>query len=119
MLEWFDELHVHQVGAAEIWVVEDKNISRLYRFRPLDHGSRRKLHGSHEYRQSELALSDQLPGGAVIDPVGTVKPLGDDRTESGAHEGKVHLVADLLQTVLNDGKRDGIESCQFGPSRRP
>jgi hypothetical protein len=25
----------------------------------------------------------------------------------------------LLQTVLNDGKRDGIESCQFGPSRRP
>ena len=35
--------------------------------------------------------------------------LGDHRAERRAAEREVHLVADLLQAVLDDGERDGID----------
>src|SRR6185437_16324206 len=62
-----------------------------------------------EDRQAEIALGDELAGVAVIDAVRAIERLGDDRAEGGAHEGEIHLVADLLQAVLNDRQGDRVE----------
>ncbi len=107
--ERLDELDVHQMGAAEIGVVDDEDIAWVHRPRPLDHRLRRELHGADENRQAEIALGDELAGIAVIDAVGAVERLGDHRAEGGAHEGEVHLVANLLQPVLDHGEGNGVE----------
>ena len=107
--ERFHELHVHEVRAAEIGVIHGENIAGLDRRRARDDGLGRLLHGPDKDRQAEVALGDELAGLAVIDAVGAVLSLGDDRAERRPHEGQVHLVADLLKTVLDDAQRDGVE----------
>ena len=77
----------------------------------LDHRLHRELHRADEHRQAELALGDQLAGVAVVDAVGAVERLGDHRAERRAHERQVHLVADLLQAVLQHREGDGVERC--------
>jgi hypothetical protein len=62
-----------------------------------------------EHREPELALRDQRAVARRIDAVRAVQRLGDHRREGRAHEREVHLVADLLQAVLDDGQRDRIE----------
>ena len=110
------EAHVHQVGAAEIGVVDDVEIARREVAGALDHRLGAELHGPDEDRQTQLALRDQLAGGGVVDAVGAIERLRDHRAEGGAHEGEVHLVAHLLQTVLDDREGDRIESGGAGRS---
>ena len=55
------------------------------------------------------------PSTAAIDAVGAVVGLGDHRREGRAQEGQVHLVADLLQAVLDDGEGDGIDASSPQP----
>ena len=112
--ERLHEAHVHQMGATEIGIVDDEHVARIdlagiVALHPLDHRLGRELHGAHEYRQAELALGDQRTVGGIVDAVRAVHALGDNRREGGAHKGKIHLVADLDQAVLDDGQRDGIE----------
>ena len=108
-----DELHVHQVGAAKIGVVEDEHVARVQRDRvaldPLDHRSHRELHGADEHRQSQLALRDQRAILCGVDAVRAVKRLGNHRRERRAHERQIHLVADLVEAVLDHGEGDGVE----------
>ena len=111
--ERLHELHVHQVRAAEVRVVDDEDVARLERdlqaLHALDHRLHRELHRADEHRQAELALRDQLAGRQVVDAVGAVERLGDHRAERAAHEGEVHLVADLLQAVLKHAERDRVD----------
>ena len=112
--ERLHEPHIHEMRAAEIGIVDDEHVARIdlagvVRLHALDHRPGRELHGADEHRQAELALGDQRAVGDVVDAVGTVHALGDHRREGGAHEGEVHLVADLDQAVLDDGQGDGIE----------
>ena len=112
--ERLHEPHVHQMRAAEIGIVDDEDVARIdlagiVALHALDHRPGRELHGADEHRQAELALGDQRAVGGVIDAVGTVHALRDHRREGRAHEGEIHLVADLDQAVLDDGQGDGIE----------
>ena len=104
------EAHVHQVGAAQVGVVDDVEIARREVAGALDHRLGAELHGADEDRQAELALRDELSGGGVVDAVGAVQRLRDHRAERRAHEGQVHLVAHLLQAVLDDREGDRIEA---------
>ncbi len=108
------EAHVHQVGAAEIGVVDDVDVAGLGPAGlalgdEADDVAGRVLHRADEDRQAELALGDQRAGVAVVDAVGAVVGLGDDRREGRAREGDVHLVADLLQAGLDDGEGQGVD----------
>ena len=119
--ERLHEAHVHQMRAAEIGIVDDEHVARIDRagvvaLHPVDHGAGRELHGADEHRQAELALRDQRAVDRVVDAVGAVHALGDHRREGRAHEGEVHLVADLDQAVLDDGQGDGIEVGRHEPS---
>ena len=68
--ERLDELHVHQMGAAEIGIVDDIHVTRRHpATRPRDHRTGAVLHGAHEDRQTILALGDQ---GAVIPVVNPI-----------------------------------------------
>jgi len=108
------EPHVHQMGAAEVGVVDDEDVARLHHscivaFHPLDDGTGRELHGADEDRQAEFALGDQGPVSRVINAVGAVHALGNHRRERRPDESQVHFVTDLDQAVLDDSERDGIE----------
>ncbi len=107
------ELDVHEVRAAQIGIVHDEDVAFVERcpllLHALDDRLRGKLHRSHEDRQAEFALGDQLAGIAMVDAVRSVQRFGDHRRERGAHEGQVHLIADLLQPVLDHHQRDGID----------
>src|SRR5882757_2473333 len=112
--ERLDELHIHQVGAAQIRVVDDEDVAFAEIGGAIDHGLRRELHRPDENRQSQLALSDQFAGVACIDSVRPVEAFGNDGAERRANEGQVHFIADLLQAVLNDRERDRIEPSHVG-----
>ena len=108
------EAHVHQMRAAEIWIVDDVDVAVLRRQAAaggdhLDDRPRRMLHDADEYGQALAALGDQRAVDGRIDAVRTIVGLGDDRREGCAREGQVHLVAGLLECGLNDRKRDGVE----------
>ena len=111
--ERLDELHVHQVRAAEVRIVHDEDVALRERdllvAHPVDHRLGGELHRADEHRQAELALRDQLARLAVVDAVGAVERFRDHRAERGAHEREVHLVADLLQAVLDHREGDRVE----------
>ena len=111
--ERFYETHVHQVRAAEVGVVDDEQVVGLERDVPvahvLDHRARAELHRADKHRQPEVALRDERAVLASVDAVRAVHALGNHRAERGAAEREVHLVAHLLQPVLDDGEADGIE----------
>ena len=110
------EAHVHQVGAAEIGVVDDVEVARREVAGALDHRLGAELHGADEDGKAELALGNQLAGGGVVDAVGAIQRLGDHRAERGPHESQVHLVAHLLQAVVDHRQGDRIESVRAGRS---
>ena len=56
--ERFDELHIHQMRAAQIGVVDDINVAGLHVGGALDDGLGGELHGTDEDRQAKLALGD-------------------------------------------------------------
>ena len=100
------EADVHQVGAAEVGVVDDVDVAGLGRQGlaggdALDDVAGRELHGADEDRKPAGSLGDQRAVAGGVDAVGAVVGLGDDRREGGAGEGEVHLVADLLQAGLD------------------
>ena len=103
------ETHVHQVGAAEVRVVDREDVALAHRGPGGDQVLGRELHGADEDRQTQLALRDQLAVLLGVDAVGAIQPLRDDRAEGRADEGEVHLVADLLQAALHHAEGDGIE----------
>ena len=70
--ERFHELDIHRVGAAEIGIVDDKDVSWLYRTGSGDHCLSGVLHRTDKDRQTVLALSDQISCIPVIDAVGAV-----------------------------------------------
>ena len=111
------ELHVHEVRAAEVGVIHDEDVTRIDRPlvvpHALDHRPGGKLHRADKNGQAELALGDQRAVFLGVDAVGAVHRLRDHGREGCAAEGEVHLVADLLQAVLDHGKRDGID-CYLG-----
>ena len=116
--ERFDEPDVHQVGAAQVGVVDDEEVAGREVPGALDHRLGAELHGADEDRQSQLALRDQLAGGGVVDAVGAIQRLGDHRAERGADERQVHLVAHLLQAVLDHREGDRIEPARAGGNVR-
>jgi hypothetical protein len=112
--ERLDELHVHEVRAAEVGIVEDVDVALLRRPCPaladgVDHGGHGVLHRADEDRQAQLPLRDQLAGVGGVEAVGAVVRLGDHGAEGGAGERQVHLVADLDEAVADDGEGDGVE----------
>ncbi len=60
--EWLDEFHVHQVRAAEIGIVQNEDVAFLEVLGAVDYGARRELHRTHEDRQAQFALRDELAG---------------------------------------------------------
>ena len=113
--ERLHELDVHEVRAAEVGVVDGEDVAGLHRLGARDHRLRRLLHGAHEDRQAEIALGDELAGIAVIDAVGAILALGDDGAEGRPHEREVHLVADLLEAVLDHAEGDRVDRiCRHG-----
>ncbi len=109
------EAHIHQVGAAQIGIVDDVDVAGRGLGGPaladhLDQRGGRILHGADEDRQAPGALRDQRAVLRRIDPVRAVVRLGDHRREGGAREGQVHLVADLLQAGLDDRQGDRVEA---------
>src|SRR5262249_4320674 len=76
------------------------------------------LHDADEDRQPELALGDDLAVVLVVDAVGAVEALGDHRRERGALEREVHLARDLLESVLHDDQRDGIDGAHAASACR-
>ena len=103
------EAHVHQVGAAEVGVVDGEDVALVHGGLGGDQVLGRELHRADEDRQPQLALGDELAVLARVDAVGAVEALRDDGTEGRADEGEVHLVADLLQAALHHAESDGIE----------
>ena len=107
--EGHGEAHVHQVGAAEVGVVDGEDVALADGGLRGDQVLGGELHGADEDRQPQLALRDQLAVLLRIDAVGAVEPFRDDRAEGRAHEGEVHLVAHLLQAALHHAEGDGVE----------
>jgi hypothetical protein len=80
------------------------------RFRGLvDHRLHGKGHDADEDRQAGFALHQGLTGDGIVNAVGGVVGLGDDRIEGGAEQRRVHLVGDLLQAALQDRQRYRID----------
>ena len=102
-------LDVHQVGAAEVGVVDQHDVAGLQVVARLDHGLRGRLHDAEEDRQPELALRDDLAGLGIVDAVGAVVGLRDHRRERGALVHQVHLARDLLEAALDHRERDRVE----------
>src|SRR5439155_12523631 len=69
IIEGPHHLDVHQVGAAEIGVVDQDHIARLEVAAALDDGLGGELHDPDKNRQPEFALGDDLPRGAIVDAV--------------------------------------------------
>ena len=67
------------MGAAEIRVVDQDHVTRFEVAAAFDHGLGGELHDADKDRQPEFALGDDFTGGAIVDPVGAIKSLGDDR----------------------------------------
>ena len=111
------EAHVHQVGAAEVGVVDGEDVALAHGGLGGDQVLGRELHRADEDRQPQLALGDELAVLPGIDAVGAVEALRDDRAEGRADEGEVHLVADLLQAALHHAESDGIERAHWPTSR--
>ena len=102
--------------AAKVGVVDDVDVARfggqgLPAGDAFDQMAGGELHGAHEDGQAARSLGDERSVGGGIDAVGTVVRLGYHGREGGAREGQVHLVADLLQSGLNDGEGDGVDHC--------
>src|SRR5437763_4279128 len=68
-------LDVHQVGAAEIGIIDQDDVTRIEIAAPLDHRLGRELHHPDKDREAEFALGDDFAGRAVVDPVRAVKSL--------------------------------------------
>ena len=102
-------LDVHQVGAAEIGVVDQDDVTRIEVAAPLDHRLGGELHHPDKDRQTELALGDDFAGRAIVDAVGAVESFGDDRRERGFLVDQVHLAGHLAQAVLDHRQRHRIE----------
>ncbi len=114
-----DQPEVGKVGAAVIRIVEDPDVAlvdaALLRGLVDDrlHG---KGHDADEDRQAGFTLHQGLAGVRIVDAVGGVMGLGDDRVEGGAEQGRVHFVGDLFQTALQDCERDRIYCHQSASS---
>ena len=102
-------LDVHQVGAAEIGVIDQDHVARFEVAAPLDDRLGGELHHPDKYRQSEFPLGDDFAGHAIVDAVRAVKSFGDDWRERGFLVDQIHLAGHLPQAVLNHRQRHGIE----------
>ncbi len=106
-----DKSHVGQMRSADMGVVEDPDVAvgNVALARLLDHGRHAIGHDAHEDRQARFALHQRRARLGVVDPVGGVVRLGDDRVEGRAEERRVHLVGDLLHPARENRKRDRID----------
>ena len=95
---------------AEVGVVDDDHVALGERALVLDDLARRLLHHPEEDGEPQLALRDDLPVVPVVDAVGAVERLGDDRGERRLLVDQVHLARDLAEPVLDDGQGNGVGS---------
>ena len=103
---------VVEMGAAVVWVVEEKcvagrEIAVACDF--VDHRLDRERHGADEDRQAGRSLHQGRAGFGMIEAVAGVVRLGNDRIERRAIERRVHLVGDLDETTVEHRERDRIE----------
>ena len=112
--ERLDETDIHQVGAAQVRIIDNEEIAIFQVFGPFDDTLCTELHGADKHRKPQFPLGNQFPAVLFVNPVRTVQGLGNDRTESGADKGQVHLIADLLQSALNDSEGDRVKSGHMG-----
>ena len=99
---------------AQIGIIHDIDVIRFWRgdravCDHFDQCARRILHGADKNRQSANALRDQRTILCTVNPVRAVIRLGDHGRKSSAGKAQVHLIADLLQSSLDDRKGDGID----------
>ena len=107
------QLHVVDVRAAVIGIVHHVDVARaeIGVARDLrDDRAHGEGHRADEHRETVLALHERLAGRRVVEAVGAVMRLGDDRVEGAAHERRVHLRRDLFEAALEDGEGGGIEA---------
>ena len=97
------------MGAAAVGIVDEEDVALHHLALGLDDRARGELHDAHEDRQTELALGDDVARVAIVDAVRAIEALGDDRREGRALERQIHLAGHLLQAVLHDDQRDGID----------
>ena len=112
--------HIHQMRAAQIGIVDDIDVVRLWRRSGScgDHFDQRAggiLHGPDKYRQATRPLGNQGTVIGGVDPVGTVICFRDHRRESSAREAQIHFVTDLLQAGLDDRERNGVNAHDPAP----
>ena len=104
------ETHVHQVGAAEVGVVDREDVALAYFVGLVAiRCSVENCMVPTKTGKPQLALRDQLAVLPGVDAVRAVEPLRDYGAEGRANEGEVHLVADLLQAALHHAEGDGVE----------
>ena len=107
--EGFDEANVHQMGAAEIGIVDHIHVAGHEIASPFDDRAGAELHGADEDRQAEIALGDEIAIVTMIDPIRTIKPFRYDRRKSCTNKSLVHFVANLDQAALDHRQSDRIE----------
>ena len=115
------QLHVVEMGAAPVRVVEDPGVAvagPAGGCRRLDGQACRSGHGAREYGQPRRPLHQRGPRDGVVDAVGGVVGLRDDRIEGRAEQGCVHLVHQLLQPPLKHGQRHRVQPGPSGAAHR-
>ena len=100
------------MGAASIGIVEQVGVTGIEvaidgHF--INDGFYRERHGTDKDRQAARALNQCRASLRVIEAVAGVARFGNDRIERGSVQCCVHFVCDLLQTTVENGKRDGIK----------
>ena len=77
--EWPHHLHVHQVGAAQVGIVDDDDIPGGRIRNAIDHRMHRVAHNVDEIGQATRSLDDDISGQPVIDTTGAIETVGDHR----------------------------------------
>ncbi|OIQ64680.1 hypothetical protein GALL_537690 [mine drainage metagenome] len=126
--QWPNQAKIVEVRAPFIRVVKQISVAR-FQISVLtglvDHRLDRKSHRANEDRQSRRALHQGRAGLGVVKAMASVVGFGNDRIERRAIERRVHLVGDLDQTAIENGKQDRIDrihllrSGSFAPRRLP
>ena len=98
--------HITKVGAPKVGIIKDIDvpICQIAIFGGLvDHRFHGKGHDADKNGQPRFSLNQSVPGYGMIQPVRRVVCFGDNRVESRAKQGRVHLVCDLLHAARQNG----------------
>ena len=102
-----DQLHVLQVAATEVWVVQDPHVAGFEAtlgVRHLDQALHRELHVGQKHRQAITTLGYGFARGRVEYAVGAVVGFRNDRRYRRVDQVQIHLVGNLFEAAANNGK---------------